>query len=422
MIGLVISLVMLALLGCFMGAFFLRRARRRRREREQISTQDDTAQMWGPKAKHESTGNYREKERNTPSPVASLDSRASLTPSAVSQIRARTPGGSPAVAIPYNPSEISDDVSAHFTMLTPDHKIGVPVPYPLALHVPSRVEQAMLERDERWRQYELLRQNQSRTDNHSETSTIPRPPSRMPQRRSTLRSVTSGLASSSEAYTGMDSRRNSRRSTWGNEPYSASENDRSRSEVATNDHRGAQSARSSIMSPPSSLQSHHSNGSYASMIRVRRLPPLPSQRISSDGFPFAAPTDSPSENENPFNTDPNVNISGMNNISEERSSSESPEERNRETATQHRDDDRSAPVVGSVTGVARAASARTLRYLGRSSSNGFGSRLPSSQNPFDDNPSRFSAADSIGETVDTHQIHGMINTFPTPPDSPRRLA
>jgi type II secretory pathway pseudopilin PulG len=424
-IGLVISLVMLAVLGCFMGAFFLRRARRRRREREQTSTQDDTARMWDRKAKHESTGNYEEKERNIPSPVASLDSRASLTPSAVSQIRARTPGGTPAVPVPYNPSEISDDVSAHFAMLTPDHKIGVPVPYPLALHVPSRVQQAMLERDERWQQYELLRQNQSRTDDHSETSTIPRPLSRLPQRRSTLRSMTSGVASSSEAYTGMDSRRNSRRSTWENEPYSVSEVDRSRSEVATNDHRGAPSTRSSMISnltspPLPSLQSHRSDGSYASMIRVRRLPPLPGQRTSNDGFPFTTSTESPSESENPFNTDPTVNISGMNNISEEPSSPES-HEGSREITTEHRSEEWSAPIVSSVTGVARTASARTVHYLGRSPSNGFGPRLPSSQNPFDDNPSRFSAADSIGETIDAHQIRGMINTFPTPPDSPRRL-
>jgi hypothetical protein len=408
-----------------MGAFFLRRARKRRREREQTSTQDDTARIWDREAKQEPTGNYEEKERNTPSPIASLDSRASLTPSAAtSQVRARTPGGTPAVPIPYNPSEISDDVSAHFTMLTPDHKIGVPVPYPLALHVPSRVQQAMLERDERWEQYEFLRQNQSRTDEYSETSTIPRPLSRLPQRRSTLRSMTSGLASSSEAYTGMDSRRNSRRSTWGNEPHS--ELDRSRSEVATNDHRGAQSARSSMIShstpqPLPSLQSHRSDGSYASMIRVRRLPPLPGQGTSSDGFPFTTSTESPSESENPFNTDPSVNISGMNNISEEPSSSESPEEGDRETTTEHGSEEWSAPVVGSVTGVARSASARTMHYLGRSPSNGFGPRLPSSQNPFNDDPSRFSAADSIGETIDAHQIRGMINTFPTPPDSPKRF-
>jgi hypothetical protein len=404
-----------------MGGFFFRWARKRRREREQITTQDDTARIWEKDGKHTLTGKHGEKERNTPSPVATLDSRASLTPSVDSYVRARTPGGSPAIPIPYNPSEISDDVSAHFAMLPSDHKIGVPVPYPLALHVPSRVQQAMSERDERWQQYELLRHNESRTDDYSETSTIPRPASRMPQRRSTLRSVTSGMASS-EAYTGMDSRRNSRRSTWDNEPYSASEVDRSRSEVATNDHRGTHS-RSSMMSdfPTPPLPSQRRDSSHASMIRVRKLPPLPGQRMSTDGFPFATPMDSPSESENPFNTDHNVDISSMNNISEEPSSLESSDKVAGKISTKHGGEGWSAPVVGSVTGVARAASARTINYLGRSPSNGFGPRLPASQNPFNDGPSRFSAADSIGETVDSHQIRGMIETFPTPPDPTRRL-
>jgi len=93
-----------------------------------------------------------------------------------------------------------------------------------------------------------------------------------------------------------------------------------------------------------------------------------------------------------------------------------------ETSMKHGGEDWSAPVVGSITGVARAASARTVHYLCRSPSNGFGSRLSASQNPFNDGPSsRLSAADSIDETVDTHQIHGMINTFPAPPDPTRRI-
>jgi hypothetical protein len=182
---------------------------------------------------------------------------------------------------------------------------------------------------------------------------------------------------SSEAYTGIDSRR----STWENEPYFASEFDRSRSEVAEHDHRGGQSTRSSMMSDPPS-------------------PPLPSL-----------------QSENPFNTEPDVNISGMDNISEELSSLENSDEVTGEISTKHGGGDRSTPVVCSVTGVARATSTKTVYYLGRSLSKGFGPRLPASQNPFNDGPSsRFSAADSIDETVDTHQIHGMINTFPTPPD------
>ncbi|CAG8735775.1 16398_t:CDS:2, partial [Acaulospora colombiana] len=50
--------------------------------------------------------------------------------------------------------EISEDASAHFTFFPQDEEIGVPVPYPLALHVPARVAKAMEERDERWQAYE----------------------------------------------------------------------------------------------------------------------------------------------------------------------------------------------------------------------------------------------------------------------------
>jgi hypothetical protein len=378
------------------------------------------------------TGNYDEKDRSTSSPDTNLDSRVSFTPSVVSQYRARTPGGSPASPVPYNPSEISDDTSAHFTLLPQDHKVGVPVPFPLALHVPSRVAQAMSERDERWKEYELQRQTYGGADDFSETSTIPRPLSRMPQRRSTLRSVTSGGTSPSDAYAGIDSPRNSRRSTWENHDYFASEPDRSRSEVAANDHRnsllqrGGQSGRSSLISDfptpplPSFQQVHHRDSSSSSIPHVRRLPPLPpTPRTPTEEFPFAAPTESPLRNaENPFLTETNLNAPGMSSISE-RSSVASSEEL---TALRH-GEDWSAPVVGAVTGVARTASARTMHYLGRTGSNPFGRRPPPSQNPFADGPSRFSAADSIAtadDTVDTHQIHRMVANFPTPPDPTQR--
>ena len=413
-IGLVVCIIILSLLGCFVGVWLFRRARKQRREREQTSTQDDTAPwIW----KRDEKGVMVEKsggmERRTPSPDPSLDSRASFTASTVSQIRARTPGGTPAIPVPYNPSEISDDMSMHFTMLPQDNTIGVPVPYPLALHVPSRVAQAMLERDERWQQYERLRQGKG--DDLSETSTIPRPLSRMPQRRSTLRSVTSGRPTSSEVYGGLESRRNSRRSTGDNEGYPASELDRSRSEIAAIDHREGQSARSSVVSdfptPPPTSQSHRRD-SYTSNPRMRKLPPLPSSRVSSDGFPFPVAAESPLEAENPFRTDPDVNISGMRNITEEPSTLEDLDEDA---------EDQAASVVESITGVARSAStARTPRRLGRTPSNPFGRRAPSSQNPFNDGPSRFSAADSIGESVDTHQIHGLVYGFPTPPDPSQR--
>lgn len=418
-IGLVIGLIFLVVIGCFAAAFFVRRSRKRRREREQISTTDDTAPwIWTREGKAVTA----ESERTKESRDTSLDRRVSFAPSVISQVRARTPGGSAAIPVPYEPSEISDDVSNHFTLLPQDHQIGVPVPFPLALHVPSRVAHAMSERDERWRQYELQRQMQGKSDDYSETSTIPRPLSRMPQRRSTLRSMTSTGTTRSDPYGGMESSRNSNRSTWEPQEYFDSEFEHSRSEVTADDHRssplqrGVHSGRSSMISdfptPPLPLLqlAHRRDGSSPG---IRRLPPLPTTaRTSTDVFPFTSPSEA---SENPFLTDTNVNAGGMADISE-RSSLSSDEKTEEMTVTQHGEEPQ-VPVVGAVTGVARAASARNVHYLGRSPSS---RNRP--QNPFADGPSRFSAADSVNTNDDqTIDIHGLVSVFPAPPDPTRRL-
>lgn len=72
-------------------------------------------------------------------------------------MRARTPGGSSAIPVPYNPSEVSEDQSAHFRHFTPDPAVGVPVPYPLAIHVPPRVAQALAERETLWNKEDLAK-------------------------------------------------------------------------------------------------------------------------------------------------------------------------------------------------------------------------------------------------------------------------
>ena len=429
-IGLAVGLVLLVLLGCCAAAFFIRRSRKRRREREQISTTDDTAPwIWKREGKSavpaaaSTEENEKEESRDT-----SIDRRTSFAPSAFSHVRARTPGGSPAIPVPYEPSEISDDMSTHFTLLPQDHHIGVPVPFPLALHVPSRVAHAMSERDERWRQYELQRQLAGKADDLSETSTIPRPPSRMPQRRSTLRSVTSSGTGPSDAYGGIESPRNSGRSTWEQPDYFGSEMDRSQSEVAADDHRnsplqrGPQSGRSSMVisefpTPPlPSLQLVHRRDGSAS--GIRRLPPLPvTARNSNDVFPFADPTENA---ENPFATENQVNVMGMGmgNISERSSLSDDATD---ELTVTHHEAESQRPVVSSVVGIARAASARNVQYFGRSPT----TASRASRNPFADGPSRFSAADSVNtaddRTIDTHQFHGLVSGFPAPPDPTRRL-
>lgn len=417
--GLVIGLIFLVVIGCLAAAFFIRRSRKRRAEQhQQIRSFDDTT-PWI--VDRESKTPVRDVEKEE---VVSIDQRVSLSPSAMSQVRARTPGGSPAIPIPYEPSEVSDDVSNHFSLLQPDHRIGVPVPFPLALHVPSRVAHAMSERDERWRQYELQRQMQGKADDLSETSTIPRPPSsRVPNRRSTLRSVASTGTTPSDAYAGMESPRNSGRSAWEQPDYFGSELERSRSEVAAEEqrnsplNRGGQSGRSSMMSEfpspplPSLQQSHRRDGSLSNIRRLPPLPPAAATRGSTEVFPFVSPTENA---ENPFATDANINSGGMSNISERSSLAGSDERSDELTVTHHSEE--SQGVVGSITGVARAVSARNMRYLGRSST----SASRGSRNPFADGPSRFSAADSVltndDRTIDTHQFHGLVSGFPTPPD------
>jgi hypothetical protein len=179
-IGLVVSLILLTAI-CAVAAFLLfRRVRRRRqREREQTSTRDTApiidisdkqpmiSDVVSEKAESSITvpaaaaaaaiatdraSSHRTSHRSRPS----RSSRISRAFSATSQafMRARTPGGSSAIPVPYDPSEISEDASAHFTFFPQDEEIGVPVPYPLALHVPARVAKAMEERDERWKEYE----------------------------------------------------------------------------------------------------------------------------------------------------------------------------------------------------------------------------------------------------------------------------
>lgn len=138
-----------------------------------------------------------------------VESRTSYLQSITSEprLRARTPGGSSAIPVPYNPSEVSDDVSAHFTFLPRDEAIGVPVPYPLAIHIPARVAKAMAERDARWQQSNDLQRQAYLHDRSSsnvtgqtqdELLTIPDSGSRRSTRRSTA--TESMMSSSDGAY------------------------------------------------------------------------------------------------------------------------------------------------------------------------------------------------------------------------------
>jgi hypothetical protein len=208
-IGLVISLILLVA-SCALAAFLTVRRVRRNKQKQQASPYSDTA-PWIPSP---NTGLIEKAETE-----GSVDSHSSHLQSIAStpRQRARTPGGSSAIPIPYNPSEVSDDVSAHFTFFSRDEAIGVPVPYPLALHIPARVAKAMAERDARWQQSDdLQRQTHLHDRSYSNASgqtqdellTIPDRGSR----RSTRRSTSESMMSSSEGVYYTIAHRHSSRS------------------------------------------------------------------------------------------------------------------------------------------------------------------------------------------------------------------
>lgn len=241
-------------------------------------------------------------------------------------MRARTPGGSSAIPVPYNPSEISDDVSAHFTYFPQDDSIGVPVPYPLALHVPARVAQAMAERDERWKAYEQQRGGRRRSSLLSSDTDATRPD--LP-RRSTLQSIPDTIDTDASSIMERDT----------NGVY-MSRQGKTQSSILD-------SSRSNMVNDGHDLSPNDvaaSSGMPATAIR--RLPPLP------------VPTTPPviEQDENPFATERDVrrfsaSAAGPSRFIERELSDDGTES---ETVIQHAN---AEVTTGTVTGFARASPA-----------------------------------------------------------------
>lgn len=413
MIGLVISLVLLLVIGALAAFLLIRRLRKKQQERA-ASPYNDTA-PWLVAAKTEPSEESHITEK-TETREGSVVSHAPSI-SSESRMRARTPGGSSAIPVPYDPSEISDDVSAHFTFFPRDDSIGVPVPYPLALHIPARVAKAMAERDTRWQQYgDLERQpnlhGQSPSIVSDDLMTIPDRGSR----RSTRRSMTDSMLSSGDGYYAPSQRLSSVQ--YSRHPDSQSELTRSDVGGHSESIHGSENgdpltspisvADFPIPPPPAMARIH---GSQSSSRRIRRT-----SAAASGGTSYSPRLLSVSEN--PFATNPDIDPS----IETDRSSDDDDGSR-----TPLGDENRRLSGLSAVGGrgsaervTMRAGPARTtvLRH----------SEL--TENPFDDSSivddRRVSSATAItepGSIRDSEVYAGVIQTvyaFPTPPDPTRR--
>ena len=295
MIGLIL-LVALCALTVF---FVMRRRRKQKREKEQTQTADDT---WLVKTEEKEPAMVYEDEKRVSAPVSTTDPSISIAArtsrtsrfsknsktsrgsrplsdqSYVTMMRARTPGGTPAIPIPYNPSEYSDDVSAHFTYFPQDDSVGVPVPYPLALHVPARVAQAMAERDEKWLAYEQQRGGRRRSSLLSYDTDATRPD--LP-RRSTLQSIPDTIDTDTSSIMERDT----------NGAYTVRQT-KTQSSILD-------SSRSNMVNDGHDPSPHDvASSSAAPATAIRRLPPLP------------IPTTPPvvEQDENPFATEQDVHM------------------------------------------------------------------------------------------------------------------
>lgn len=404
--GLVVSLVILIAF-CALAAFFVvRRMRKRRREREETTSYNDTAPWINKKQKADDVNLDEKTETRDDFTVSNLSRDQSI--SSEPRMRARTPGGSSAIPVPYDPSETSDEASTHFMFLPQDEAIGVPVPYPLALHVPARVAQAMAERDARWQQYDHLHRQPMHARSGSSTSSgrthddlVTISDSRSRGRRS----GTDSMLSSNEAYPGTYHAPNHRLSR----PESSMHSETlSRSDVGMHGHVGVDGSES-----PGGPRSPISVADYPIH------PPPATTRPQSWRLrrASAAPSQLRSVSENPFATKDDVHFGQASDDG---------------TSTQH-EHRLSAPIVSGATAeVVRIRSSPARETV---------LRQPVGVNPFEDpeieedesrrrsNVSQTADSSSVRdsetyagiveyETVDGHG--STVFAFPAPPDLTRR--